>query len=100
MIVHSYRPQIVDELLRGEATTFTLDLAASASRRDVLNLEQWLTDSVAAQGGAFLIAIAEFLSVKMESEKATRISSPAVEQRSVPLSPQMITVYLRILRVK
>lgn len=78
--------------------TFALDVAALASRREYLNLDKWLADNVSAHGADFLHAVITFLDLKMESEKATRISDPAVEHRTMPLNPQTITIFLRVLR--
>jgi CCR4-NOT transcription complex subunit 1 len=79
---------------------FALDVAALASRREYLNLDKWLADNVTNHGGEFLHAVIQFLDLKMESEKATRVSDPAVENRTMPLSPQTITIFLRMLRNK
>jgi CCR4-NOT transcription complex subunit 1 len=79
---------------------FALDVAALASRREYLNLDKWLADNVTNHGGDFLHAVIHFLEVRMESEKATRVSDPAVENRTMQLSPQTITIFLRMLRNK
>lgn len=78
--------------------TFALDVAALASRREYLNLDKWLADNVSAHGADFLHAVIAFLDLKMESEKTTRISDPAVDQTTMPLNPQTITIFLRVLR--
>lgn len=75
-------------------------MAALASRREYLNLDKWLADNVNNHGGDFLHAVIQFLDIKMESEKVARISDPAVENRTMPLSPQTITIFLRMLRSK
>ena len=77
---------------------FALDVAALASRREYLNLDKWLADNVTAHGADFLHGVIGFLDSKMENEKLTRISDPAVESRTMPLSPQTITIFLRVLR--
>jgi CCR4-NOT transcription complex subunit 1 len=79
---------------------FALDVAALASRREYLNLDKWLADNVASHGAEFLHAVIEFLDAKMESEKATRTSDPAVESRTMTLNPLTITIFLRVLRNK
>lgn len=77
---------------------FALDAASLASRREYLNLDKWLADQVNAHGAEFLHGVVSFLDVKMESEKVTRISDPAVESRTMPLNPQTIAIFLRFLR--
>lgn len=75
-------------------------MAALASRREYLNLDKWLADNVASHGAEFLHAVIEFLESKMESEKTTRISDPAIESRTMTLNPLTITIFLRVLRNK
>lgn len=80
--------------------TFALDVAALASRREYLNLDKWLADNVANYGAEFLHSVIRFLEQKMESEKATRLSDPAIESRTMSLNPATITIILRVLRNK
>jgi CCR4-NOT transcription complex subunit 1 len=51
-------------------------------------------------GAEFLHAVIEFLDAKMESEKATRVSDPSIESRTMTLNPLTITIFLRVLRNK
>ncbi|KAI0928230.1 hypothetical protein AcW2_004306 [Taiwanofungus camphoratus] len=90
--------KILDSLLEVRPFTFALDVAALASRREYLNLDKWLADNVTAHGADFLHSVIAFLDLKMDSEKATRISDPVVEHRTMPLNPQTITIFLRVLR--
>ncbi|KAF9475663.1 Not1-domain-containing protein [Pholiota conissans] len=90
--------KILDALLEDRPSTFTLDVAALASRREYLNLDKWLADNVASYGVEFLRAVIHFLEQKMESEIATRLSDPAVENRTMSLNPNTITIILRFLR--
>ncbi|KAH9180386.1 Not1-domain-containing protein [Lactarius sanguifluus] len=90
--------KILDALLDVKPFDFALDVAALASRREYLNLDKWLADNVASHGAEFLHAVIEFLESKMESEKATRISDPAIESRTMTLNPLTITIFLRVLR--
>ncbi|KAI0781233.1 Not1-domain-containing protein [Trametes elegans] len=90
--------KILDSLLEVRPFTFALDVAALASRREYLNLDKWLADNVAAHGADFLHAVIEFLQAKMESEKDQRVSDPPVDARTMQLSPQTITIFLRVLR--
>ncbi|KAJ8454554.1 hypothetical protein ONZ51_g12961 [Trametes cubensis] len=90
--------KILDSLLEVRPFTFALDVAALASRREYLNLDKWLADNVSAHGADFLHAVIAFLDLKMESEKSQRVSDPQVEARTMQLSPQTITIFLRVLR--
>ena len=75
-------------------------MAALASRREYLNLDKWLADNVANYGADFLRSVIRFLEQKMDSEKATRLSDPPIESRTMHLSPTTITIILRVLRNK
>ncbi|KZT03564.1 Not1-domain-containing protein [Laetiporus sulphureus 93-53] len=90
--------KILEALLEVRPFTFALDVAALASRREYLNLDKWLADQITAHGADFLHAVITFLDLKMESEKAVRISDPPVDHNTMPLSPQTITIFLRVLR--
>ncbi|GLB35158.1 putative not1-domain-containing protein [Lyophyllum shimeji] len=90
--------KILEALLEVRPFIFALDVAALASRREYLNLDKWLADNVAAHGGEFLHSVIVFLEQKMESEKASRMSDPATESRTMSLSPNTITIILRVLR--
>ena len=92
--------KILEPLLEVQPFTFALDVAALASRREYLNLDKWLADKVAAHGVDFLHAVILFLQQKMESEKTSRLSDPAVESRTMAPSPNTITIILRLLRNK
>ena len=90
--------KILEALLEVRPFVFALDVAALASRREYLNLDKWLADNVSNHGGEFLHSVIIFLEQKMDSEKASRISDPAVENRTMSLSPHTITIILRVLR--
>ncbi|KAJ7197229.1 Not1-domain-containing protein [Mycena pura] len=90
--------KILESLLEVRPFVFALDVAALASRREYLNLDKWLADNVANHGGEFLHSVVLFLDQKMESEKVSRTSDPAVENRTMPLSPNTIAIILRVLR--
>ncbi|OAX43815.1 Not1-domain-containing protein [Rhizopogon vinicolor AM-OR11-026] len=90
--------QILENLLEVRPFTFALDVASLASRREYLNLDKWLADNVTAHGAEFLRAMVAFLEVKMESEKVSRMSDPAVDSRTLSLNPHTITIFLRTLR--
>ncbi|TFY80432.1 hypothetical protein EWM64_g3578 [Hericium alpestre] len=95
---HGNREQILDALLEVRPFEFALDIAALASRREYLNLDKWLADHVGIHGAEFLHAVIAFLDAKMESEKASRMSDPVVESRTMALNPLTISIFLRVLR--
>ncbi|KDQ60584.1 hypothetical protein JAAARDRAFT_31550 [Jaapia argillacea MUCL 33604] len=90
--------KILDPLLEVRPFEFALDVAALASRREYLNLDKWLADNVTAHGAEFVHSIIAFLDVKMESEKVARLTDPPVENHTMVLNPQTITIFLRVLR--
>ncbi|KDR81370.1 hypothetical protein GALMADRAFT_239234 [Galerina marginata CBS 339.88] len=90
--------KILESLLEVRPFTFALDVAALASRREYLNLDKWLADNVSNYGAEFLRSVIRFLEQKMESEKACRLSDPAIESRTMSLNPNTITIILRVLR--
>ncbi|KAF8556923.1 Not1-domain-containing protein [Imleria badia] len=81
--------KILENLLDSRPFTFALDY---------LNLDKWLADNVTAHGAEFLRSMIHFLEVRMESEKVSRMSDPAVDGRTMPLNPQTIAIFLRTLR--
>jgi CCR4-NOT transcription complex subunit 1 len=78
---------ILESLLDVRHFTFALNVASLVSRREYLNLDKWLADSVNQHGAEFLRAMVEFLEVKMESEKLSRMTDPAVDSRTLCLNP-------------
>jgi CCR4-NOT transcription complex subunit 1 len=92
--------QILGALLEACPFNFALDVAALASRREYLNLDKWLADNVTAHGAEFLHTVIVFLDQKMENEKLSRLSDSVIEGRTMHLSPQTITIFLRTLRNK
>ena len=79
---------ILENLLHSQPSTFALDVAALASRPEYLNLDRWLADNFTVHGAAFLLSMINFLEVKMESEKVSRMSGLAVDGRTMPVSLQ------------
>jgi CCR4-NOT transcription complex subunit 1 len=71
-----------------------------ASRREYLNLDKWLSDNVTNHGAEFLHAVIEFLEEKMQNEKTSRMVDPSADSRTMSLSPNTITIILRMLRNK
>ncbi|KAJ3339474.1 hypothetical protein HDU93_008188 [Gonapodya sp. JEL0774] len=81
-------------ILEAKPFSFTIDLAALASRRDFLNLEKWLMDHMREHGEAFWRACLEFL-----VDKATRHIARQ-EQRLVQgflISGDTVSIFLKVL---
>ncbi|KAJ3175056.1 hypothetical protein HDU87_006452 [Geranomyces variabilis] len=84
----------LSQILETKPYSFSIDLAALASRRDYLNLEKWLQEHLREQGDAFVVACLEFLNEKM-LEQSGRAEVP--NKRSVPLSLDVVAIFLRVL---
>ncbi|TPX41510.1 hypothetical protein SeLEV6574_g06049 [Synchytrium endobioticum] len=80
------------QILESKPYSFSIDLAALASRRDYLNLEKWLTDHIRDEGDVFIKSCVDFL-----YEKVLRQDNFSVQQ-SVPLSQDTVSIFLRILQ--
>ncbi|KAJ3184471.1 hypothetical protein HDU85_001776 [Gaertneriomyces sp. JEL0708] len=81
------------QILETKPFPFAIDLAALASRRDYLNLEKWLQDHIRDEGMPFITACLEFLEEKISSRGVRH----EVTKRSVPLSPDAVGIFLRVL---
>ncbi|KAF8342118.1 uncharacterized protein EI90DRAFT_3032174 [Cantharellus anzutake] len=88
--------RILDSPLVVSNFVFALDVAALASRRGYFNLDKWLSDHAITHGETFIHAVLEFLDVKISSELARQ--DPGVKHQTVPLNPQTITIFIRMLR--
>jgi CCR4-NOT transcription complex subunit 1 len=89
--------KILDSLLEMHPWTFALDLASLASRREYLNLEKWLQDSVDKHGLEFLDSVIQFLRTKMEAE-SERMHDPPTESSTISLTPAHVAIFLRLLK--
>ncbi|KAI8922013.1 CCR4-Not complex component, Not1-domain-containing protein [Powellomyces hirtus] len=85
----------LSQILETKPLSFSIDLAALASRRDYLNLEKWLQDHLREQGDVFVVACLEFLNEKMANQNAR--SEVSNNKRSVPLSLDVVAIFLRVL---
>ncbi|KAJ3024175.1 hypothetical protein HKX48_005578 [Thoreauomyces humboldtii] len=85
----------LSQILETKPFSFSIDLAALASRRDYLNLEKWLQDHLREQGDVFVVACLDFLCEKMASQ-STRVDATNAK-RSVPLSLDVVAIFLRVL---
>ncbi|KAJ1569392.1 hypothetical protein HK405_005645 [Cladochytrium tenue] len=86
----------LSQILETKSYPFAIDLAALASRRDYLNLEKWLQDRIRLDGNVFIRATLEFLREKVASQ-LMRPDATAIPN-AVPLSVQVVAIFLRILQ--
>ncbi|CAG8494332.1 7474_t:CDS:10 [Funneliformis mosseae] len=86
--------QILSPLLEVQSFSFSIDLAALASRREYLNLEKWLQDNINEYGDSFIHDCLDFLSQKISME-VTRESNGSLQ--SVRLTGDVFAIFLRIL---
>lgn len=88
--------KIIPFLLDAKPFNFAIDVAALASRRQHLNLEKWISDSIRDRGPAFLQACVEFVSekIKFQVKRQRGIQTSPF----IPLSNEVLGVFLRILQ--
>ncbi|CAB4419785.1 unnamed protein product [Rhizophagus irregularis] len=86
--------KILNPLLAVQPFSFSIDLAALASRREYLNLEKWLQDNIIEFGDSFVHDCLEFLSQKIAME-VTRENNGNLQ--SVKLTGDVFAIFLRIL---
>ncbi|CAG8523976.1 14374_t:CDS:10, partial [Acaulospora morrowiae] len=86
--------KILNPLLAVQSFSFSIDLAALASRREYLNLEKWLQDNIIEHGDLFIHECLEFLNQKIALE-VSRDTNGGFQ--SVRLSVDVIAIFLRIL---
>ncbi|KAI9104094.1 CCR4-Not complex component, Not1-domain-containing protein [Phlyctochytrium arcticum] len=83
----------LSQILKLQPYSFTIDLAALASRREFLNLEKWLQDHLIEGGDQFANSCLSFLREKVGlSQRAD-----AGKGRMVPLSLDVLATFLRVL---
>ncbi|KAJ1565991.1 hypothetical protein HK096_005111 [Nowakowskiella sp. JEL0078] len=83
------------QILETKPYSFSIDLAALASRRDYLNLEKWLQDHIRVEGDIFVKACLDFLSEKT-SAQISRLDASL--HQSVPLSTNVADTFVKILQ--
>lgn len=86
--------QILNPLLAVRPFSFSIDLAALASRREYLNLEKWLQDNINEFGDSFVHDCLEFLGQKIAME-VTRDNNSNLQ--SVRLTSDVSAIFFRIL---
>lgn len=88
--------KIIPYLLDAKPFSFAIDVAALASRRQHLNLEKWILDSIRDRGLQFLQACVEFISekTKFQVKRQRGIQTPSF----IPLSSEVLGVFIKVLQ--
>ncbi|EGF78328.1 hypothetical protein BATDEDRAFT_35788 [Batrachochytrium dendrobatidis JAM81] len=83
----------LSQILEAKPYSFSIDLAALASRREYLNLEKWLQDHIHEENTLFVRACLDFLNEKV----VMQLSQPDAAH-AAPLSIEVVSAFLRALR--
>jgi CCR4-NOT transcription complex subunit 1 len=86
--------QVLDKLLSSPSLPLALDVAAVASKRDLVDLESWVIDGIEKHGADFVHAALDFLDRKVNAES----SGPETQADTVPLTPPVYATFFRALR--
>lgn len=92
--------KILDLVLELRPFFLALDLAASASRREYLNLDKWLASSIDQLGGVFVRATLEFVGHKVRHDLLRQELDPAPEPTTLTLSAATVALFMRALRLQ
>lgn len=88
--------KILPVILDAKPFSFTLDLACLASRRQNLNLEKWLSDSLREKGDVFLRVAVEFL-VEKTSLYISLQRQPSTTGHGQPVTLEIIQTLCKVL---
>lgn len=86
--------QVLDKLLSSPSLPLALDVAAVASKRDLMDLESWVVDGIEKHGDDLIQALLDFLDRKVHAESSVSDGQPD----TVPLSPAVYATFFRTLR--
>ncbi|KAM0747379.1 Not1-domain-containing protein [Meredithblackwellia eburnea MCA 4105] len=89
--------KILDLVLELRPFFLALDVAAVASRREFLNLEKWLTNSISTHGTAFLRATLDFVKHKVQHDLRRQEADPP-EATTLSISAVTVATFMRALR--
>ena len=86
--------KILTVVLEAKPYNFSLDMAALASRRQHLNLEKWLADSIKEKGAVFFKASIEFVleKIRLQSLRTDRNNNP----NFIPVSSEILIVFGKV----
>lgn len=85
---------ILDKLLTSDHFNMALDVAAVASRKDIVDLESWALHSIETHGSDFVTATLDFLESKVHSESG----SGEEPTETTPLTSTVFATFFRALR--
>lgn len=88
--------KILDKMLEQRPFFYALDIAALAARRDFLNLDRWLQESIDEHGNEFVRASLDFVDTKVKDDFSNL--DPQAEHTSLPLTVHTVATFLRVLR--
>ncbi|ODO11915.1 hypothetical protein I350_00699 [Cryptococcus amylolentus CBS 6273] len=77
---------------------FVLDVAALASNRELLNLEQWLADGIEIKGEEFLQEIFDFVEHKIRLEFEHQHQPETAPPLLFTLGPTVYSIFIRVVR--
>lgn len=92
--------KILDLVLELRPYFLALDLAALASRREYLNLDKWLSNSIGSQGGVFVRATLEFVGHKVRHDLQRQEQDAPGEPTTLSLSAATVALFMRALRLQ
>lgn len=92
--------KILDLVLELRPYFLALDLAALASRREYLNLDKWLANSIGSQGGVFVRATLEFVGHKVRHDLSRQEMDTPGEPTTLSLSAATVALFMRALRLQ
>lgn len=86
--------KILTVVLEAKPYNFSLDMAALASRRQHLNLEKWLSDSIKEKGAMFFKAAIEFVleKIRLQSIRTDRNNAT----NFIPVSSEILIVFGKV----
>ncbi|PJF16482.1 hypothetical protein PSACC_03678 [Paramicrosporidium saccamoebae] len=87
--------KILPIILDAKPYSFTLDLACLASRRQHLNIEKWLAESIKDKGDLFLRAAVDFIADKIALQYNRPRSGTSGPVSGMPASPEVITLFIK-----
>ncbi|KAK8865726.1 hypothetical protein IAR55_000872 [Kwoniella newhampshirensis] len=89
---------IIDKLLTVEDVHFTLDVAALAANKELLNLEKWLADGIEVKGSEFLEAIFDFIEHKIRLEIEHQHQPESAPPLNFVLGTNVYSIFIRVVR--
>ncbi|WVQ65071.1 uncharacterized protein L199_003241 [Kwoniella botswanensis] len=90
--------KILHKLLASENLHFTLDVAALASNKDLLDLEKWLADGIEVKGEDFLEAIFDFVEHKIRLEQDHQHAPESAPPLLYTLGTSVYSIFIRVVR--